>query len=144
MDARPAPVHTTRRPGPTDAHGLPGSGKTTLLWKAVDARSDQCALYMTWSRELTTVAEEHFQAFVLADVRVEARDFRHPAGGRRRSRPGDAELALLKVAEHVGPDAFVLIFPGLAARRLSGGCGTTSCGKGSLISTASWSTRCRT
>ena len=56
-------------------HGRPGSGKTTVLWKAVEARSGQRVLYLTWSRELTTTAEEHFRAFAPADVRVDARDF---------------------------------------------------------------------
>ena len=56
-------------------HGRPGSGKTTVLWKAVEARSGQRVLYLTWSRELTTSAEEHFRAFAPADVRVVARDF---------------------------------------------------------------------
>ena len=56
-------------------HGRPGSGKTTVLWKAVEARSGQRVLYLTWSRELTTSAEEHFRAFAPADVRVDARDF---------------------------------------------------------------------
>ena len=32
-------------------------------------------LYLTWSRELTAAAEEHFRAFAPADVRVVARDF---------------------------------------------------------------------
>ena len=56
-------------------HGRPGSGKTTVLWKAVEARSGQRVLYLTWSRELTTTAEQHFRAFAPADVRVDARDF---------------------------------------------------------------------
>lgn len=56
-------------------HGRPGSGKTTVLWKAVEARSGQRVLYLTWSRELTVAAEEHFRAFAPADVRVDARDF---------------------------------------------------------------------
>ena len=55
--------------------GRPGSGKTTVLWKAVEACSGQRVLYLTWSRELTAAAEEHFRAFVPADVRVDARDF---------------------------------------------------------------------
>ena len=46
-----------------------------MLWKAVEARSGQRVLYLTWSRELTAAAEEHFRAFAPADVRVEARDF---------------------------------------------------------------------
>lgn len=56
-------------------HGRPEPGKTTVLWKAVEARSGQRVLYLTWSRELTAVTEEHFRAFALADVRVVARDF---------------------------------------------------------------------
>ena len=56
-------------------HGRPGSGKTTVLWKAVEARSGQRVLYLTWSRELTINAGEHFRAFAPVDVRVDARDF---------------------------------------------------------------------
>jgi len=55
--------------------GRPGSGKTTALWKAVEARSHQRVLYLTWSRELTRYAREHFDAFAPRDARVEARDF---------------------------------------------------------------------
>jgi len=55
--------------------GRPGSGKTTVLWKAVEARSDQRVLYLTWSRELTRYAHEHFVAFAPSDVHVETRDF---------------------------------------------------------------------
>ena len=46
-----------------------------MLWKAVEARNGQRVLYLTWSRELTAAAEEHFRAFAPADVWVEARDF---------------------------------------------------------------------
>ena len=56
-------------------HCRPGSGKTTVLWKAVEGRSGQRVLYLTWSRELTAAVEEHFRALAPADVRVEARDF---------------------------------------------------------------------
>ena len=65
-----------RHEGPVRlVHGRPGSGKTTVLWKAVEARSGQRVLYLTWLRELTAAAEEHFRAFAPADVQVEARDF---------------------------------------------------------------------
>ena len=183
-----------RHEGPVRlVHGRPGSGKTTVLWKAVEARRGQRVLYLTWSRELTAAAEEHFRAFAPADVQVEARDFATFLGemcgadvdrlplsesralfaaatarlGRRQAGPwanrdaalhaevramllglavpGDTESipagglvrlsdatyrdrragddgvgralasALLKVAEHVGPDAMVSIIPELAA-----------------------------
>ena len=55
--------------------GQPGSGKTTALWRAVEARAGQRVLYLTWSRELTSYAKEHFAAFAPKDVRVEAQDF---------------------------------------------------------------------
>jgi hypothetical protein len=55
--------------------GRPGSGKTTVLWKAIEARSNQSVLYLTWSRELTRDAGEHLRTFAAADVRVETRDF---------------------------------------------------------------------
>ena len=72
----PDQLQFIRHEGPVRlVHGRPGSGKTTVLWKAVEARSGQRVLYLTWSRELTAAAEEHFRAFAPADVRVEARDF---------------------------------------------------------------------
>lgn len=55
--------------------GRPGSGKTTVLWKAVEARSGQRVLYLTWSSALTRHAEERFASFAPADVSVTARDF---------------------------------------------------------------------
>ena len=55
--------------------GRPGSGKTTVLWKAVEARSRQRVLYLTWSSALTRHAEERFASFAPADVEVIARDF---------------------------------------------------------------------
>ena len=55
--------------------GRPGSGKTTVLWKAIEARSGQRILYLTWSRALTRHAEERFASFAPADVEVVARDF---------------------------------------------------------------------
>lgn len=64
--------------------GRPGSGKTTVLWKAIEARSNQAVLYLTWSRELTRHAEEHFAAFAPADVRVLATDFTSFLGELRR------------------------------------------------------------
>ena len=65
-----------RHEGPVRlVHGRRRSGKTTVLWKAVEARSGQRVQYLTWSRELTAAAEEHFRAFAPANVDVEARDF---------------------------------------------------------------------
>ena len=55
--------------------GRPGSGKTTVLWRAVEARSGQRVLYLTWSSALTRHAEERFASFAPADVEVVARDF---------------------------------------------------------------------
>ena len=55
--------------------GRPGSGKTTVLWRAVEARSGQRVLYLTWSGALTRHAEERFASFAPADVEVAARDF---------------------------------------------------------------------
>ena len=56
-------------------HGRPGSGKTTVLWTAIEARSAQRVLYLTWSSALTRHAEERFASFVPVDVDVIARDF---------------------------------------------------------------------
>lgn len=55
--------------------GRPGSGKTTVLWRAVEARSGHRVLYLTWSRDLTRFAREHFTAFAPEGVHVDARDF---------------------------------------------------------------------
>ena len=55
--------------------GRPGSGKTTVLWRAIEARSGQRILYLTWSSALTRHAEERFASFAPADVEVVARDF---------------------------------------------------------------------
>ncbi len=55
--------------------GRPGSGKTTTLWRAIEARDDQKILYLTWSRELTALAEERLRCFAPKDVRVITRDF---------------------------------------------------------------------
>ena len=56
-------------------HGRPGSGKTTALWKAVEARSAQRVLYLTWSRALTRNAQERFASFAPANVKVTTLDF---------------------------------------------------------------------
>lgn len=55
--------------------GLPGSGKTTALWHTIESRSNQRVLYLTWSRDLTLEAEQHFRAFAPDGVTVVARDF---------------------------------------------------------------------
>lgn len=55
--------------------GRPGSGKTTVLWKAVETRENQEILYLTWSRELTRFAREHFQSFAPDSVRCDTLDF---------------------------------------------------------------------
>ena len=66
--------------------GRPGSGKTTVLWKAVEARSGQRVLYLTWSSALTRHAEERFASFAPADVEVVARDFADVRRGGLRDR----------------------------------------------------------
>lgn len=78
--------------------GRPGSGKTTALWKAVDARSNQKVLYLTWSRELTRCAEEHFTAFAPVDARVEARDFTTLLGELCQADIGRSTLAASQAA----------------------------------------------
>ncbi len=55
--------------------GHPGSGKTTALWKAVEARSGERVLYVSWSGELVSLAEERLSAFAPSDVDVYGRDF---------------------------------------------------------------------
>ena len=56
-------------------HGHPGSGKTTALWKAIEARDNQRVLYVSWSRELTSLAAERLSTFAPAGVSVTTRDF---------------------------------------------------------------------
>ena len=55
--------------------GQPGSGKTTALWKAIEARAGHRVLYLTWSRELTDYADQHFRAFAPQYVDVDVYDF---------------------------------------------------------------------
>lgn len=55
--------------------GHPGSGKTTALWKAVEARSGERVLYVSWSTELVNLAVERLNAFAPSDVDVYGRDF---------------------------------------------------------------------
>ena len=56
-------------------HGRPGSGKTTALWKAIEARNNQRVLYVSWSRELTSLASERLSTFAPSSVSVTTRDF---------------------------------------------------------------------
>ncbi len=92
--------------------GRPGSGKTTVLWKAVEARDKQRVLYLTWSRELTSHAEERFASFAAVDVEVLARDFttflgeicgadvaRQPLGASRRR----FDEVLSRIGRDAGP-----------------------------------------
>ena len=65
--------------------GRPGSGKTTVLWKAVEARTDQRVLYLTWSSALTRHAEERFRSFAPVGVDIVARDFTTFLGELRRA-----------------------------------------------------------
>ena len=55
-------------------HGHPGSGKTTALWKAIEARDDQRVLYVSWSRELTNLADERLSTFAPSGVSVTTLD----------------------------------------------------------------------
>ena len=57
-------------------YGYPGSGKTTALWRAVETRSNQRTLYLTWSSTLTESTQERFETFAPPDAIVETRDFR--------------------------------------------------------------------
>ncbi len=57
------------------AIGQPGSGKTTVLWEAVDQRTDQSVLYLTWSQRLVGEAEKHFKAFAPVGTNIHAYDF---------------------------------------------------------------------
>jgi hypothetical protein len=57
------------------AQGKPGSGKTTVLWEAVDLRSNQKVLYVTWSQKLISEAKKHFSAFAPIGTTVIEYDF---------------------------------------------------------------------
>jgi hypothetical protein len=88
--------------------GKPGAGKTTILWKAIDARSNQRVLYLTWSRDLTRYAEEHFASFAPVDVQVETRDFVTFLGeickvDLERRPPGESRATFDKAISRVGP-----------------------------------------
>ena len=43
--------------------GNPGSGKTASLWQAIQARSNENVLYLTWSAGLVRQALEYFESF---------------------------------------------------------------------------------
>ena len=60
--------------------GRPGSGKTTALWRAIEARSGEHVLYVTWSARLQRSAEERLAAFAPSTSRVRATDFRTLTG----------------------------------------------------------------
>jgi len=57
------------------AQGKPGSGKTTVLWEAVNLRSNQKVLYVTWSQKLINEARKHFSAFAPTGTTVIEYDF---------------------------------------------------------------------
>lgn len=54
--------------------GHPGAGKTSALWAAVESRTGQSVLYLTWSPALTTKARERFDAFAPEGTQVVCRD----------------------------------------------------------------------
>ena len=72
FETDPSPVRVLR--------GRPGSGKTTALWRAIEARSDESVLYVTWSARLRRSAEERLGAFAPAASRIRATDFRTLTG----------------------------------------------------------------
>jgi hypothetical protein len=49
--------------------GHPGSGKTTALWHAADLAGRERVLYITYSRDLATVAREYFDRFCSSQKR---------------------------------------------------------------------------
>ncbi len=50
--------------------GHPGSGKTWALWDAVDKATQSIGLYLTYSHELTTLAQANFQRLTVKTVVV--------------------------------------------------------------------------
>ena len=56
-------------------HGHPGSGKTLALLRAIETRGDEKVLYVSWSRDLTRLAEERLAAFAADGTDVVTRDF---------------------------------------------------------------------
>ena len=79
--------------------GRPGSGKTTALWRAIEARSGEHVLYVTWSARLKRSAEERLAAFAPSTSRIRATDFRTLTGeitgeDVRRIPPADSRRKL--------------------------------------------------
>lgn len=63
-------------PSPTRIlHGAPGTGKTTTLWSLVRSAPGGRTLYVTWSRDLRSNAEEWFRAFPPESSSVQTTDF---------------------------------------------------------------------
>ena len=56
-------------------YGHPGSGKTLALFGATETRGNQKVLYVSWSRDLTELAEERLAAFASESVDVVTSDF---------------------------------------------------------------------
>ena len=88
--------------------GRPGSGKTTALWRAIEARSGENVLYVTWSARLKRSAEERLAAFAPSTSRVRATDFRTLTGeitseDMRRLPPAESRRKLgLAIEQAVG------------------------------------------
>ena len=61
-------------------HGHPGSGKTLALLRATETRGNQKVLYVSWSRELTELAEERLAAFTSEGTDVFTSDFANLLG----------------------------------------------------------------
>lgn len=55
--------------------GNPGSGKTSSLWQAIQSRSNEQVLYLTWSQGLTRQANEYFESFAPKGTTVQVKTF---------------------------------------------------------------------
>ena len=55
--------------------GNPGSGKTSSLWQAIQSRSNEQVLYLTWSQGLARQADEYFESFTPNGTTVQVKTF---------------------------------------------------------------------
>lgn len=55
--------------------GNPGSGKTSSLWQAIQSRSNEQVLYLTWSAGLARQANEYFESFTPNGTTVQVKTF---------------------------------------------------------------------
>jgi len=55
--------------------GNPGSGKTSSLWQAIQSRSNEQVLYLTWPAGLARQANEYFESFTPHGTTIQVKTF---------------------------------------------------------------------